>query len=422
MKPCKSDIIVLCNRLFFVMAIFVINTSYCLSQNSRFTVSSSSFLSPPREKISRSEARNSIINEDFIGAAKIYSGLLAMDSLNMSLIVESSYALALNGYFEGALMRLDRLWILGMPAEKNDLFLINQILLLSGAENIRKYFIKDKLKVKEPKWLSGRSVKFLDQYKRINPALPFGSCGSEKDLFLKANILVNNREYFQAVYLFDYLTNANAENIAYRMGYITALEKIGLIDAAKSMLNNLVAGLRKGNAMGDNISYLDGSKKVENSTIGILENHMNHLEKPFLLYGQNLFQTSKPQTMVYYGMMIAPSYLNLSGKLGYFLSESTNASFDISLNKSADIKTFNTGITMYERRDKIIYGLGLTFSAGQAKSLLYKVSVGYSIPNKKRTSSFDIFCDINLGLTKDAPGIIGLSIGKSFYFGKRKVK
>jgi hypothetical protein len=40
--------------------------------------------------------------------------------------------------------------------------------------------------------------------------------------------------------------------------------------------------------------------------------------------------------------------------------------------------------------------------------------------NRDRTSSLDIFLDVNTTLSEGSPIIFGLSLGKSMYFGKRK--
>jgi hypothetical protein len=40
--------------------------------------------------------------------------------------------------------------------------------------------------------------------------------------------------------------------------------------------------------------------------------------------------------------------------------------------------------------------------------------------NKKGTASFDIFLDGKVPLKKGYSTLMGLSIGRSFYFGKRK--
>jgi len=350
------------------------------------TVTSSSFGS----KSTLNEARKLVENKDYADAVIMYSELLANDSLNVTLIVESANALALCGFVEGALMRLDRIWTSGVFVKRDVIPLVQNVVLLSGSPTLNRIF--NTAKMAENRALGMSSPE--------SPETPVS------DLFLKANFLVSSRQYFQAISIFDYLVKSKPDNLAFRLGFITALEKMGSNDVAKEMLTELIT-----------------KQKIKNSdaeTILVLENHLRTLGKTKRSNAINIFGTSQPQTMAYIGMMLAPSYSNISGKLGYFLSDSYNASLDISMNKISDVNSLNVGTTVYQRKNNFIYGLGLTFSSGQTKNIYYKLSAGYSIPNKNRTSSLDLFCDFNMGFTKDVPVMFGISIGKSFYFGKRK--
>jgi hypothetical protein len=76
---------------------------------------------------------------------------------------------------------------------------------------------------------------------------------------------------------------------------------------------------------------------------------------------------------------------------------------------------------VYDRKKYFVYGTGLLMTSGNGNTAFYlKLSVGFSKMNINRTSSFDIFLDVNYGLAKGALTSFGLSVGKSIYFGKRK--
>lgn len=65
--------------------------------------------SPDRPASAIDAARAFVIAEDFGRAVSAYSVLVRKDSSNVLLNAEYAYALALNGIYDGALARLDRI-------------------------------------------------------------------------------------------------------------------------------------------------------------------------------------------------------------------------------------------------------------------------------------------------------------------------
>jgi hypothetical protein len=125
--------------------------------------------------------------------------------------------------------------------------------------------------------------------------------------------------------------------------------------------------------------------------------------------------------MAYAGGMMAPSYLSFNGRIGYFISGSSNASFDVGMLKNEEYASTNLGISVYSRKNNFVSGAGILMTAGNGNTAFaFKLSVGYSKMSKTRSSSFDIFVDVNRTLAKEAYTTACLSIGRSFYFGKRK--
>jgi hypothetical protein len=119
--------------------------------------------------------------------------------------------------------------------------------------------------------------------------------------------------------------------------------------------------------------------------------------------------------------MLAPDIININCRIGYFISGSGNAAFDFGVSQNLGVTSVNLGLSAYYRKNVLVCGAGLMLNAGNVNTTLsVKISAGISIRNKNQTSSFDIFLDGYTGLTTNSLTTIGLSIGKSIYFGKRK--
>ena len=135
----------------------------------------------------------------------------------------------------------------------------------------------------------------------------------------------------------------------------------------------------------------------------------------------NMIDAKQPQMMTYVGGMLGSSSKSLNGRIGYYISNSSNASLDFGTTNVSDTKYTNLGLSVYNRKNNLVSGGGLLLSsASESTTLFLKLSVGYSKMNKNRTSSIDIFLDVNKGLGEGSLSTWGLSIGKSFYFGQRK--
>ena len=132
-------------------------------------------------------------------------------------------------------------------------------------------------------------------------------------------------------------------------------------------------------------------------------------------------EASGPQMMAYAGGMVAPNSTNLNGRIGYFVSGSSNASFDFGMWKAAEYTASNIGLSIYNRQKSFVSGAGLLMNSANGNSAFsFKISVGFSKMNKSRNSSFDVFLDMNKGFKADALTTFNFSIGTSRYFGKRK--
>ena len=125
--------------------------------------------------------------------------------------------------------------------------------------------------------------------------------------------------------------------------------------------------------------------------------------------------------LAYGGGMFSTSYLSLTGRFGTFISGAGSISADLGVTSSGGSTSISIGAMNFFRQ-KIFaggYGIGFGFGGGSTTFNL-KVSVGLSIMNKENNASWDIFLDGRQPLgAEGAATIVGLSIGRSVYFGSR---
>ena len=91
------------------------------------------------------------------------------------------------------------------------------------------------------------------------------------------------------------------------------------------------------------------------------------------------------------------------------------------MTKTSSGTSSNFGLVMYSREKIFVTGYGIQATIRDGTTAFFaKLSAGLSLMNKKRTASYDIFLDGNLGLAKGAMKTFNMSVGRSMYFGKRK--
>ena len=78
-------------------------------------------------------------------------------------------------------------------------------------------------------------------------------------------------------------------------------------------------------------------------------------------YQKNNLNDKAPQMMAYGGAVISPSLLNLNGKIGYFVANSMNFSFNFGISSASGSLSKNLGLSVYQRYHVIIiFGSGFT--------------------------------------------------------------
>lgn len=377
------------------------------------------------ENSTNEKARGFILAENFNDAIATYAQLLDNDSLNATLLAEDAYALALGGVYDAALMRLDRIWFIGAntPAEN---FYTAQVFALMGYDDLASEFWKVSDKNIAPAWISSKSAVLLQKYKSKTKISDEPNAEKIKLNFKHANELAAKKSYLQSINLFRKVISICPNEYLPYVGYSISLEKTGAYEKSAQSIEKAIS--------------LIGTNPEDKEKLEFLKQRLTSIKGKMALmpYGTlpgfpviNVTNDKQPQMMAYAGGMLGPSIASINGRIGYFISRKSNASLDFGTARNSDYSYTNLGMTIYNRQNNFVSGAGLLLSSGGEKTseieteskgttLFIKLTAGFSKMNEARTSSIDVFFDINKGIGEGALTTWGLSIGKSIYFGKRK--
>jgi len=364
---------------------------------------------------SNEKARNLILAENINEAIASYAQLISKDSTNATLLAEDAYALALGGIYEAALMRLDRCWSLGANSPDVNYF-TGQVFALMGYNDITNEIWKSSEKYKTPEWIAPKAPKLLEKYKTKTPNL---SIKSREELIAKfklANELASKNSYFQSIALFHEIINLYPNEYLPYVGYSITMEKTGALEKSAQTIEKAISLIE------NNPENKEKKQFLEQRLVSVKQK-MTLLPAGSLpgLYQMKVLETARPQMMAYVGGTASPSLTSLNCRIGYYISGSTNGSLDFGITNTAGASSTNLGLSVYDRKNSYVYGTGFMMTSGNGSTAYYlKISMGFSKMNKNRTSSLDIFLDVNYGLGKGALTTFGLSVGESIYFGKRK--
>ncbi len=360
------------------------------------------------------KARNFILNENINEAISAYSKLISNDNTNATLLAEDAYALALGGIYDAALLRLDMSWNTGSASTEVSYFTA-QIFALMGYDDIAGEFWKPSDKTKAPAWIAPKAAFLVGKYSCKHPLASIKSREELITRFKQANELAAHNSYFQSIALFHDITTIYPDEYLPYVGYSITLEKTGAFAKAAQTIEKALS--------------LIGNSSEDITKKQFLQQRLSSIQRYLTTMPPTPFQvstekkqaeTSRPQMMAYAGGMVAPSLTSINGRIGYFISGSTNAALDIGVMKSAENSFTNIGFSVYGRHKSMVEGVGMVMTNGNnTTSLALKISLGVSKMNTAHTSSIDVFLDVTKGLQKDGITTAILSIGTSFYFGKR---
>jgi tetratricopeptide (TPR) repeat protein len=365
----------------------------------------------PDEKLrelSIQEVRNLVLQKRIGEALSGYSYLVAKDSLNTNLLAEYSYALALNGAYDCALMNLDRVRLVS-PKSDEGAFYSALVFSLMRYNDLFEGFIKNIPNSKIPKWISfDNHSDLLSTFQQ-----PFQvNTDDFPTAFVRVNQLTAAGLYLQSIALYEEIIKQEPAVYLAHVGYSIVLEKAGLYQKAHQELDIAIK------MMGDTPEDLNAKAVFEkrNKAIANKVNSPKNLKNKWLKYKSDF----NPQTMLYVGGMVAEHSVSLDSRFGLYLTNTFNGAVDFGLSSSSGNFSANLGMSGYQRFGIFVCGVGPNLQVGDVTVLTWKSSFGLSFINRKRNSSWDIFFDWYVPTGKDAKMSYGISIGKSIYFGKRK--
>ena len=364
---------------------------------------------------SLNKARNYVLAENINEAIATYGKLIKADATNPSLLAEDAYALALAGIYDAALMRLDLCRKMGAVTPEIN-FYTAQVFALMGYNDLAGEFWKTRDINEAPAWIFSKSSMLLQKYRSKFPVTTTRTRDQLIANFKRANELASQTQYFQSIALFhDIIAIYPNEYLPY-VGYSITLEKTGALEKSAQSIEKAISLI--GNAP-DN----QANKQFLEKRLATIRQNMT-LPTPYSspeMPVSKVQDAAGPQMMAYAGGMLAPNTTNINGRIGYFVSGSSNVSLDFGVWKNAEYSSSNVGLTLYNRQKIFVSGAGLGMNAANGNSAFsLKLSVGISKMNKSRTGSIDVFLDMNKGLKQGALTTYCFSIGTSKYFGKRK--
>lgn len=369
--------------------------------------------SSPGANSSVDQARNFILNENINGGIAAYAKLISSEVNNPLLLAEDAYALALGGIYDAALMRLDLCRNMGAMSPEISFFTA-QVFALMGYNDLANEYWKDSDINKAPSWIFSTSGTLLQKYKCKSPVSKTKSREALISNFKHANELAAQNLYFQSIALFHDIVNTYPNEYLPYVGYSITLEKTGAFEKSAESVEKAISLI--GNTADANVK-----KQLLEKRLATIRQNMTLLPSPYTTPVKPMTeQYDRPQMMAYAGGMVAPSLINLNGRIGYFVSGASNAALDFSVMRMDSVSSSNVGLSIYSMKNGFVSGAGIMMNSGSGMTnFSFKLSVGYSKMNKSRTSSIDIFLDMNKGLKKDSLTTAIMSIGTSFYFGKR---
>lgn len=362
-----------------------------------------------RTMASLETARALVITGNFDDAALAYARLVTADSTDAVINAEFAYVLALEGMYDAALIRLDRIRI--MHADPVADYFAHEVITLMGYDRLADEVAQGT----SPAWILQKGPEFREKYRRARAETTV-SPDMLNDRFRQANRLTARNAVLRSLVAFEDLIRQAPEEYLLYAGYSIALEKAGKPDLAAGALERGLVLLKQQPGQENNVVILE-KRLASLKQSGAAATKSPKSNPAATASGE----TFSPRMMAYAGGFASSQYFSVNGRVGSFFSRSSFATFDFGMTSMSGSALTNLGFTIFDRQKIMVLGIGMTGSFGEGSSLFYgKISMGPSFMNKKGTASFDIFLDGKIPLKKGVSTQMGLSVGRSIYFGKRK--
>ncbi len=211
---------------------------------------------PERNGPSLDAARAYIISEDFNKAVSTYAVLLQKDSASTSLNAEYAYALALNGIYDAALARLDRVWTPNSGSTDVNFF-TSQVFALMGYDMLAVEFGNKIAAGSTPAWISSAAPGFLKNYSDRMPGDNMSADGDVVADFKSANRLTAQNYNLMSIAIFEGIITAYPGEYLPYVGSSIALEKAGLNEKSAQTIEQALA------ILGDNTEQQEARQMLE---------------------------------------------------------------------------------------------------------------------------------------------------------------
>ena len=322
--------------------------------------------------------------------------------VNADLLAEYAYVLALNHDFETALINIDRARMLG--AKYCD-FYSAQILLLMGHNEASAQFIKQ---AQTPNWLSTVYQKLNHQHTTITTI----NQDSPENALVRANKLAAQRQFVQAIALYEELKTLYSESPIIYIDYSAVWENLGYYGYAEQLLRTGIEKMPHPTNEGDKQVLANHLSKV----VSLKERVDN---APWI---KQILGMNPPQIMTYIGASVAKKFFSLNSRMGIYTSNKFSASLNYGLNYTGEQFSGTVGISANKAWGIFIVGLGISDQFSENSNIFsFYPSIGFTFLNKSQTSSFDITLNGYIPFSSSQKFSYNISIGKTIYFDLNKL-
>lgn len=362
--------------------------------------------------------RGMVLAGNFDMALVDYAQLLEKDSANVSLNAEYAYVLALAGIYDASLDRLDRIW--SRRASSPDAgFYISQVFSLMGYDHLSAEFWKKGGPVPAPMWIALKAEELVVQHRT---KIPGAAVSGEEDVtttFKRANRLAAQNHTLGSLALFEEIIARYPDEYLPYVGYSVALERGGFYSRSADALDNALMRIEKTTA-NDTIRQMLEQRRIAVAEKATATVQTGRTPEIVASLAEKASSGSRKYT-AFAGGMISKSYTSLSGKVGTYKKGVGSLSLDLGVLSASGNKSITLGVSAFSRSSVFVSGFGLYAGfGGGAVGLNGKISVGLSFMNKKETGSWDIFFDgLQPIIPKGGVTTVGMSVGRSVYFGNR---
>jgi tetratricopeptide (TPR) repeat protein len=358
--------------------------------------------------VSQSQVREFIVQGKIQEAIVGYAQLVSKEPDKTAVLMEYAYALARGGMFEGALMYLDRARLLDVGNEYY--FYAAQTMALMGRESLAVAFMKTGGNV-VPAWLQTANLSLPHQSSPV-----YINKDDDDTAYERANTLAAKGMFLQSLALLQELIDKYPTAYFPYLSISITLENLRLFDKAAESLEKSIT------LINDTLKIKDDAEL--RNALPAFNAHLTELKQKSTIQSSSLKKSKfRPQIMLYGGGMYANKYFSFNARCGVFLAQSLSAALDFSLGGGEGSVSSTIGLTAYYRYKFLVGGSGFNLNIAKDNTgCNWRFTGGFSFLNGSGNQSTDIFVSIDIPLRAEAMVTTSISIGQSFYFGKRKSK